>query len=123
MTTLYKAFSEEKRAEFDQWAASHVNGRSVADSDWPGWYEYMRIPSAWLEEPAERIQSKQPIPADLRWEVYERDNFTCRKCGARRFLSVDHIHPESRGGTLDLSNLQTLCKSCNSRKGATVLSE
>lgn len=60
---------------------------------------------------------KVPIPDDLRWESWERDNFTCRHCGARRFLSVDHIVPESRGGTLDPSNLQTLCRSCNSRKG------
>jgi hypothetical protein len=57
------------------------------------------------------------IPDRLRWEVWERDNFTCLHCGNRRFLTVDHIIPESRGGTLDLDNLQTLCKPCNSRKG------
>lgn len=61
---------------------------------------------------------KQPIPNDLRWAVWERDNFTCRHCGARRDLSVDHIVPESRGGAMALDNLQTLCRSCNSRKGA-----
>ena len=61
--------------------------------------------------------AKVPIPDRVRWEVWERDNFTCRGCGGRRDLTVDHIVPESRGGTLALENLQTLCRSCNSRKG------
>jgi hypothetical protein len=60
---------------------------------------------------------KQPIPKAIRWAVWERDNFTCQVCGARRDLSVDHIVPEIKGGTLDLGNLQTLCSACNSRKG------
>lgn len=61
---------------------------------------------------------KQPIPASLRWEIWERDNFTCQKCGARRFLQVDHIKPEVKGGETIDSNLQTLCKPCNVKKGA-----
>lgn len=61
---------------------------------------------------------KESIPPELRWEVWERDNFTCLECGLRRNLSVDHILAESKGGTLDLSNLRTLCRPCNSRKGA-----
>ena len=61
---------------------------------------------------------KEHIPESTRWTVWERDDFTCQICGTRKKLSVDHIYPESKGGTLDLSNLQTLCKRCNSRKGA-----
>lgn len=61
--------------------------------------------------------SKVPIPEALRWEVWERDNFTCQECGTRRFLSIDHIVPESKGGTLDPANLRTLCRLCNSKKG------
>lgn len=62
--------------------------------------------------------AKEWIAASLRWEVWERDNFTCRRCGVRRDLSVDHIVPESKGGPTTLSNLQTLCRKCNSSKGA-----
>jgi hypothetical protein len=69
-------------------------------------------------EEAEGRYRKQPIPSDLRWAVWERDDFTCRECGTRRDLSVDHIVPESKGGAMTPENLQTLCRPCNSRKGA-----
>lgn len=81
-----------------------------------------RLLSAGLIEVPEQsnglIHVKKKIPDALRWQVWERDNFTCRQCGTRRFLSVDHIKPERSGGTLELENLQTLCRRCNSIKGA-----
>lgn len=67
------------------------------------------------------IGVKQSIPPKIRWAVWERDNFTCQVCGARKYLSIDHIHPESKGGSLELSNLQTLCCKCNSEKGCRVV--
>jgi 5-methylcytosine-specific restriction endonuclease McrA len=60
--------------------------------------------------------AKAVVPTDLRWEVWERDDFTCQHCGSRRRLSIDHKVPESKGGTTTLDNLQTLCSPCNSRK-------
>jgi len=68
--------------------------------------------------PRPRRTPKQGIPTALRWQVWRRDDFTCQACGTRERLSVDHIVPESRGGPMTLTNLQTLCMSCNSRKGA-----
>jgi hypothetical protein len=60
-------------------------------------------------------QFKEHIPSDLRWKIWERDDFTCKLCGVRRHLSVHHIKPEHKGGTLKPSNLITLCRHCNSR--------
>ena len=53
----------------------------------------------------------------FRWRVWERDNFTCKKCKSRRVLQVDHIYPESKGGKTEMKNLQTLCAKCNRKKG------
>ena len=58
------------------------------------------------------------IPEQTKWDVWERDDYACRMCGARKFLSVDHIIPKRVGGSDETDNLQTLCISCNSSKGA-----
>lgn len=50
--------------------------------------------------------------------VFDRDGYRCLHCGTRKRLTVDHIRPIDCGGSDDMSNLQTLCHSCNSRKGA-----
>lgn len=43
-------------------------------------------------------------------------NYRCLRCGEEKPLTVDHVLPISLGGTNDISNLQPLCKSCNSSK-------
>lgn len=57
----------------------------------------------------------------LRREVFERDNYTCQNCGSQdnaEYLECDHIQPVAHGGKHVLGNLQTLCRTCNRRKGA-----
>ena len=41
----------------------------------------------------------------------------CVDCGATTDLTADHVVPLARGGRND-GQRQTLCRSCNSRKGA-----
>lgn len=60
------------------------------------------------------------ISKALRLRIYERDGHRCQDCGAASNLSIDHIFPVTLGGTNTADNLQTLCRSCNSRKGARV---
>jgi hypothetical protein len=64
--------------------------------------------------------SRKHIPLELRRRVYERDGWKCMRCGTGNHLSLDHIIPYSLGGNDEESNLQTLCRSCNSRKGTGV---
>jgi 5-methylcytosine-specific restriction enzyme A len=41
----------------------------------------------------------------------------CSKCGATEDLTGDHVLAVARGGVSDASNIQVLCRSCNSSKG------
>lgn len=47
----------------------------------------------------------------------------CVICGSAENIEADHIIPISRGGIHGESNLQPLCKNCNSSKGAKTMSE
>lgn len=49
-----------------------------------------------------------------------KQGWKCPYCMAciKSSFEIDHIHPVSRGGSGDESNLQLTCKSCNCSKGA-----
>lgn len=59
-------------------------------------------------------------PLWMRVWVLERDEETCRSCGATEDLQIDHVVPWSAGGRTEPGNLQVLCRLCNVRKGASV---
>jgi hypothetical protein len=55
----------------------------------------------------------------LRFEVFNRDHFTCQYCGAQPpsvVLVCDHIIPVSKGGLTSSENLVTAYESCNAGK-------
>lgn len=74
----------------------------------------------WLTRPNPPApkRSKEVIAQELRTRVFERDAYRCIRCCGFRDLTADHIKPESKGGATVFENLQTLCRSCNSKKGA-----
>jgi hypothetical protein len=85
----------------------------------PGQYMLTRTPPE-----KSGIAVTRTISAKLRAEVFDRNGFTCQMCGLTPGeidpytkrpvrLHVGHIKDKSLGGKDELSNLRTLCSSCN----------
>ncbi|WP_443078976.1 HNH endonuclease [Streptosporangium sp. NBC_01495] len=60
---------------------------------------------------------------ELRLVILARDNYVCQHCGTEVRLGdksahVDHIVPRVAGGPTVPENLRTLCRTCNTTKGA-----
>ena len=69
---------------------------------------------------------RKPLSKRTRFEIFQRDGFTCQYCGARPpsvVLEVDHIHPRVSDGDNEDLNLLTSCEACNRGKGIKILSD
>lgn len=63
---------------------------------------------------------------ELRVELMERDKWTCRYCGERvtsGTATLDHIVPQSLGGSNAPENLTTACLTCNAIKSGRTYEE
>lgn len=63
---------------------------------------------------------KDRIPTNLRRMVIERDGLRCVYCDldlVNNEVHMDHVIPESQGGTTTFDNLQVTCRKCNLEKG------
>lgn len=65
------------------------------------------------------------ISQKLRFEIFQRDEFTCQYCGRTKEdnikLELDHKIPVSVGGKDDYENLITSCNDCNQGKSNKVI--
>jgi hypothetical protein len=72
---------------------------------------------------------REKMSRSLRLSILERDNFTCKYCGAsprnddKVRLQVDHIVPVAKGGKTEPQNLHTLCADCNLGKGTRIIDQ
>lgn len=66
------------------------------------------------------------ISDKTRLKIYRKDNFKCCLCNKSPAidkqikLTIDHIYPLAMGGSNHISNLQTLCNICNSKKSINI---
>ncbi len=85
----------------------------------PGQYRLIEMPPE--KKP---VTFSSTISQKLRAEVLDRNGFTCQMCGVtpgdidvvtgrKVRLHIGHIKDKSLGGKDELSNLRTLCSSCN----------
>lgn len=95
------------------------------------------IRDAVIAELSQVIAATDPVvPSALYAAVLLRDGYRCRNCSWKpgdpvpakkgksrpvfRTLEIDHIHPRALGGLDEEDNLQVLCTSCNTSKGARI---
>lgn len=70
------------------------------------------------------IKRPRPRVKLTRREIFIRDDYTCQYCGKHTSdLTIDHIHPRSKGGPHTWDNLVSACRTCNHRKGGKSLAE
>lgn len=64
--------------------------------------------------------------------VLYRDDFVCQYCGYKgenglghkqKKMTIDHVHPVSKGGKTSFDNCVAACGECNSKKGNHLLQE
>ena len=63
---------------------------------------------------------RESIPAEVKREVWRRDQGKCARCGSRDRLEYDHIIPVSKGGSNTARNIELLCEAHNRAKSAKI---
>lgn len=64
------------------------------------------------------VKKRRPLSAQKRYNILKRDQYRCRLCRKSGVeLEVDHVIPVRLGGKDTSTNLQTLCRVCNRKKG------
>ena len=72
------------------------------------------------------MDDSMSISKKKRFEVFKRDDFTCRYCGRKppqTTLEVDHIVPKCKGGKEEIFNYITSCFDCNRGKAGNELND
>jgi 5-methylcytosine-specific restriction endonuclease McrA len=72
--------------------------------------------ASWHRYKAKKLKAKGTHTHIERDLITRLQKGKCLSCGEKSSLTIDHIIPLSRGGRNDLTNLQGLCKVCNSKK-------
>lgn len=112
------------RCKTKHWKVNHIEKRNEWDSNWQN-NDYKKNPRKYLEKHKKRQILKKKYGYVLTkkdWErIKKKYSYTCTACGKQEpniKLTVDHIVPLSKNGKHIYKNIQPLCHSCNSRKGA-----
>jgi hypothetical protein len=105
LKSIYKPEEETKKDEIRKKISATLQGVSLDE-----WVDF--------KEKENSLIRKSVVYKEWRYEVLNRDNYTCVKCGKRGNVEADHIKPFSLYPELrfELDNGQTLCKECHKEK-------
>lgn len=111
--------SREKLSEI---ADVHEWARSLRTLRQEGW-QLESVKDGYILKSTIKKDSKKKrvaISGKVRYQVLQRDNSTCQRCGKTPKdgvkLEADHKIPVEWGGSTDIDNLWTLCNLCNNGK-------
>ena len=78
----------------------------------------------YLENRLDILKKTSQHRLKIRFEIFNRDNFTCQYCGRKSpevIIEIDHIVPQSKEGKDELNNYITACKDCNMGKSNLII--
>lgn len=111
---------EQKRAATRKWRENNKESHAILVKQWREANPDKVI--QWDRDRRARKAQAEGIFTDEQFqELCRHWNNRCLRCDETSKLTVDHVIPLSRGGSNDISNIQPLCGSCNSRKGTRII--
>lgn len=83
-----------------------------------GWFTIPEFSKKPFNGKKPRLSETNPdLWQEIKTLVFNRDQYICQYCGQKGgLLECDHIVPFSKGGSNELQNLNTSCRSCNRKK-------
>lgn len=78
-----------------------------------------------LSAPVDKVRYVKTLPT-TRENLLRRDKYRCCYCRVKLTIetaTIEHVHPQSKGGLSDWMNCRIACGMCNRKKGDKLLSE